>query len=144
MKNGGGLMSCDSGLIEETGDESYWVEVTQYTTLGFTLFVWRHELEWEWSYCVSECTDCVPLIDDPTVDDAGHHSYSVESDSTVVYEGNVSADLNIDNSDTWGNVTSFRQDFYSSSVPYFSGCNPSSKLWGNSQGMDDLLDYNSC
>lgn len=138
-------MSCDSGMYERSGVESQFSELTQYTPLGGTLWVWRHELEWEWSECVSDCTRCVPLISNSTVDNANYHSYSVQSDKTITYEGNVSNSLDIDNGETPSTVTSFRQDKYDSSVPYISGCNPWSELEGDTMTEGKIVDHsNGC
>ena len=127
-------VSTASCSIEESGHATYGDEITAYSTFGNLLVRWRHEIEWDYSYCAGGTGPAY----NKSASNIDALSYSKYTDPVWSYDGNVSSDT--DEYDT--KVTSFRQDKYSgpSSDNIPSGeLNPYSELEGDWGGTGEVL-----
>ena len=133
-------MSCDSGLSEVEDDEDYFIEITGYGPVN-QLFVWRVELDWEWSYCTGGMG-----IFDHTIDYYEPDSYSVSTHTWWSYEGNVSSTEDVDQNASSPTVTIYRQDLYDGDNIFgypMGAANPYAELLGDGYGNSEILDWSS-
>lgn len=128
-------ISTSSCNIEESGRATYGDEITAYSTLNNLLIRWRHEIEWDYSYCAGGTGPAY----NKSASNIDATSYSKYTDAVWSYDGNVTSET--DEYDT--TVTSLRQDKYTgpggSDIPT-GALNPYSELEGDWAGTGEVLE----
>lgn len=131
-------MSCPSGYSEYSDSETRAVVLEGYTTINALAFRWRHEIDWEYSYCAE---DGGGAITNSSID---YHNVDVRNEYTdwgVNYEG-LTGSGDDDMSSDGERYTSYRQAHYSSAVPFIGGAvnkYPTSEIRVNAHGGSKIL-----